>query len=174
MLRLTTLLTIAVFSVVPLAGCQQAQDAADQAKDTATETADQAKNTAGSAADQAKDTATSTADQAKKAAGGAVDQAKNLTANLTGINDMKDGVTKTIASVQAGDFTKAKEDFTKVQDSWGTVGGSMKNNKNYSAISEGVTGIQTSLNGEKPDSGAIVGQLQGLLKNLGDATTNQG
>lgn len=169
MLRLTTFLTIALLSVVPLAGCQQAQDAADQAQDTAGSAVDQAKDTAGSAVDQAKDTAGSAVDQAKDTADGAVDQAKGLTANLTGLNDMKDGVTNTIASVQAGDFAKAKEDFTKVQDSWGNVGESMKDNSNYSAISEGVTGIQTSLNGDKPDSGAIIGQLKGLLENLGNA-----
>ncbi len=169
MLRLTTFLTIAILSIVPLAGCQQAQDAADQAADTAGQAADQAKDTAGEAVDQVKDTATDAADKAKDTAGEAVDKAKGLTASLTGINDMKDGVTQTISSVQAGDFAKAKEDFTKVQDSWKTVGDSMKENENYSAINDGVANIQSSLGGDKPDSAKIIESLKGLLTNLGNA-----
>ncbi|WP_110984597.1 hypothetical protein [Acaryochloris thomasi] len=154
MLRLTTFLTIALLSILPLTGCQQAQDAADQAQDTA-----------GTAVDQAKDAATDATDKVKETTDGAVDQAKGF----AGINEMKDGVTETISSVQAGDFPKAKEDFAKVQESWGSVSETMKDNKNYSAISEGVTNVQASLSGDNPDSGAVVGQLQGLLKNLGEA-----
>ncbi|MGB7416697.1 MAG: hypothetical protein WA902_21020 [Thermosynechococcaceae cyanobacterium] len=154
MLRLTTLLTIAMLTLLPLTSCQQAENAADQAKDTAGEAVDQAKDTATDAADKVKDTATDATDKATM---------------LTGINNMKDGVTTTIASVQAGDFSKAKEDFTKVQESWKTVGETMKDNPQYSAISEDVTNIQASLSGEKPDSGKVVESLQGLLKNLGSA-----
>lgn len=165
MLRLTTILTIALLGIVPLTGCQQAQDAADQAQDTAESAADQAQETAGSAVDQAKDAATDATDKVKETAGGAVDQAKGL----AGINEMKDGVTETISSVQAGDFAKAKEDFAKVQESWGSVSETMKDNKNLPAISEGITNVQASLNSDNPDSSAVVGQLQGLLKNLGEA-----
>jgi uncharacterized phage infection (PIP) family protein YhgE len=167
MLRLITLLAIATLSLVPLSGCQQAQDAADQAKDTAGEAADKAKDTATDATNKAKDTAGEAVDKAKDTATDATDKAKSLTANLTGINDMKDGVTQTISSVQAGDFTKAQADFTKVQESWKTVGEGMKDNKQYPAINEGITNIQASLTGEKPDSGKVVASLQGLLKSLG-------
>lgn len=169
MWRLTTFLTIAILSILPLTACQQAQDAADQAQDAATEAADAAKDTATGAVDQAKDTATDAADKAKDTATDAADQAKGLTANLTGLNDMKDGVTQTISSVQAGDFAKAKEDFSKVQESWGSLSETMKDNKNYAAISEGVTNVQSSLSEANPDSGKVVEQLQGLLKNVGGA-----
>lgn len=144
----------------------KAQSALEQAQ-TATE---QATNTAQSKMDEMK----ANAEKAKQSAANAVQGAIAL---KDGVQGMSSGVTSTLAAVQAGDLSRAQQEFTQLQESWTGLEGTVKTKsvKAYAEINGHMTTLATLFKSGKPDANAaqLTAELQALGKSLTTALTQK-
>jgi hypothetical protein len=103
-----------------------------------------------------------TAEQAQGAIG-------NLAASKDGLLKMKDGVSQTLASVKSGDFTKAQQEFGSVQETWKGIEPGLKgvSADGSQKVQGNLEAVATELKAEKPDSGKITTDLQGLTASIG-------
>jgi hypothetical protein len=93
----------------------------------------------------------------------------NLAASKDGLFKMKDGVSQTLASVKSGDFTKAQQEFSAVQETWKGLEPGLKgvSAEGTQKVQGGVETVATELKAEKPDSEKIKTNLQGLKSSIG-------
>jgi predicted nucleotide-binding protein len=106
---------------------------------------------------QAETPVSSTPEIVKQASSGA----KDFT-NLLGI------ISNTAAAVNTGDFTKAKAEFSKFEDSWKLVedGVKAKSRKTYDAIEESLDKVNNSFKSAQPDKKAVLDALKSLQEQV--------
>jgi iron uptake system EfeUOB component EfeO/EfeM len=90
---------------------------------------------------------------------------------------MSSGVTSTLAAVQAGDLSTAQQEFTKLQESWTGLEGTVKTKsvKAYEEINGHMTTLGTLFKSGKPDANAaqLTSELQALGKSLTTVLTQK-
>ena len=88
--------------------------------------------------------------------------AKNGFQNLLAV------VSNTKVAVEKGDFTNAKQEFNKFEDSWKKVedGVKVKSPDSYKAIEEKLDEVTGELKGSKPNKQKVVAGLESLNKNI--------
>lgn len=195
--RFKATLAIAAFSIFALTACggdatkvaDDAKNAVDQTAKTATEGA----NKAGEGAMKAGEGAMKAGDAAKDAVGGvatkagegatkmgdtAKDAAAKVAGNVTGaagllsltqtIPGLKTGVTAALDAVKKGDFKAAKEEATKLQESWTKVSDVVKTKSggSFDKISSTLKTVQTELGESSPDKAKIVSDLTSLSSSV--------
>ena len=81
-------------------------------------------------------------------------------------------VSSTKASVEAGDYTKAKTEFAKFEDNWKPVedGIKAKSGDSYRAIEDSLDTVSAELNGSKPDKDKVLTALQSMETNINSAS----
>ncbi|AFY85802.1 hypothetical protein [Chroococcidiopsis thermalis] len=128
-----------------LASCGGVQEQASQLKDKA--------NQAQNVAQQAQDVASKTTS--------AIGNLGNLKAT---IRPLTDGTTQTLSAVKAGNFSAAQTEFTKLQDSWKGLEGTLKtvSPNATKTIGEKITTIATDLKSGSPNVAKLTTELQGL------------
>jgi hypothetical protein len=95
------------------------------------------------------------------------DAAQNLggTQELLG---MSNGVAQTLTAVKSGDFSKAQQEFSSVQQGWTDVEGKLKANPDtLNSIKSNVQTIATDLKTSPPDKDKLLGNLQSLSSSVG-------
>jgi hypothetical protein len=77
-------------------------------------------------------------------------------------------VSNTKVAVQKSDFTNAKQEFSKFEDSWKKVedGVKVKSPDGYKAIEEKLDEVTGELKGSKPNKDKVVAGLDSLNKNI--------
>ncbi len=143
-MRRNHLLAVAAVSILALAGCNSKQASTDSTP------AAEASPSASSA---------STVETTK---------ATDATPGNSGFSGLQAVVSSTKTDVKAGNFTKAKEDFSKFEDNWKPVedGVKAKASKAYGEIEESSDKIKAELNTSKPNKEKVLTQLQTLNKNV--------
>ena len=185
MLRSKSALILGLCSVLTLTACSEAVDTAQDAGDTAKDAATEVVDTAQDAGDAAKDAATDAAEKAQDAGEAAKDavtetaeKAKDAVTDVLALKDgvtgMKGGVEATITAVQAGDLTKAKEEFGKLQDSWSKIEENVKTQSgdSYQKIEDGMATVKSALSETEPNKDKLVTDLKGLLTSLSSIVTS--
>jgi hypothetical protein len=149
----------AVGGVATKAG-EGAMKAGDTAKDAAAKVATKAGEGAMKAEDTAKDAAAKVAGNVTGAAG-----LLSLTQTIPGL---KTGVTATLDAVKKGDFKAAKEEATKLQESWTKVSDVVKTKSggSFDKISSTLKTVQTELGESSPDKAKIVSDLTSLSSSV--------
>lgn len=143
-------------------------DSIQKATDTAQSTIDKAKMETEKATQSAQtkiDNAKDTVDKATESANRAV---QDVIAVKDGIQAMSAGVSSTLSSVKSGDMATAEQEFTKIQEDWTSLEGTVKNKSgiNYAEINGHMTTISTLFKDNKPDATKITTELQGLGQSL--------
>jgi hypothetical protein len=195
--RFKATLAIAAFSILALTACGgDATKVADDAKnavDQTTKTATEGANKAGEGAMKAGEGAMKAGDAAKDAVGGvatkagegatkmgdtAKDAASKVAGNVTGatgllsltqtIPGLKTGVTAALDAVKKGDFKAAKEEATKLQESWTKVSDVVKTKSggSFDKISSTLKTVQTELGESSPDKAKIISDLTSLSSSV--------
>lgn len=139
------LLAIAAVSILALAGCSNSNNQAST--DSTPSTAE------GSA----------TANPASN-----VQTENGTTSAKPGFSGLQAVVSTTEADVKAGNYAKAKADFSKFEDNWKPVedGVKAKASKTYGEIEDTSDKISSELHAAKPDKQKLLTQLQSLNKNI--------
>ncbi|NJM56893.1 MAG: hypothetical protein HC857_04890 [Synechococcales cyanobacterium RU_4_20] len=177
MKRFTSVFALGLASTLALSACgakDAVSDAGGAAVNTAGEVAGSATDAAGNTVEAAGDAASKTVDAAGSAASGAKDAVAGAAGGaVDGVMALKDGVTditgsvtSTLDAVKSGDFVAAKESFSKVESSWGTLKAMVPSDA-ATGIQEKITEVSTSLGAETPDATAITSSLEGLTGLLG-------
>lgn len=188
--RFKATLAIAAFSIFALTACggdatkvaDDAKNAVDQTAKTATEGATKAGEGAMKAGDAAKDAAggvaTKAGEGATKMGDTAKDAATKVAGNMTGaagllsltqtLPGLKTGVTAALDAVKKGDFKAAKEEATKLQESWTKVSDVVKTKSggSFDKISSTLKTVQTELGESSPDKAKIVSDLTSLSSSV--------
>lgn len=188
--RFKATLAIAAFSIFALTACggdatkvaDDAKNAVDQTTKTATEGVNKAGEGAMKAGDAAKDTvggvATKAGEGATKMGDTAKDAATKVAGNVTGaagllsltqtIPGLKTGVTSALDAAKKGDFKAAKEEATKLQESWTKVSDVVKTKSggSFDKISSTLKTVQTELGESSPDKAKIVSDLTSLSSSV--------
>lgn len=81
-------------------------------------------------------------------------------------------ISSTKASVEAGDYAKAKTDFAKFEDNWKPVedGIKAKSSDSYSAIEDSLDKINGELNGSQPNKDKVLADLQLMETNINNVS----
>jgi hypothetical protein len=105
--------------------------------------------------------------EASPAANSTSKTAANPTAT-TGFQGLKGVVSNTQAAVEAGNFTKAKGEFDKFEDSWSKVedGVKAKSPTTYKGIEDNADEIKAGLKASKPNKQKVLTALASLNKNI--------
>jgi hypothetical protein len=159
-----------------------AMKAGDAAKDAVGGVATKAGGGAMKAGDTAKDAvggvATKAGEGAMKAGDTAKDAAAKVAGNVTGaagllsltqtIPGLKTGVTAALDAVKKGDFKAAKEEATKLQESWTKVSDVVKTKSggSFDKISSTLKTVQTELGETSPDKAKIISDLTSLSSSV--------
>jgi hypothetical protein len=159
-----------------------AMKAGDTAKDAVGGVATKAGEGAMKAGDTAKDAvggvATKAGEGAMKAGDTAKDAASKVATNVTGaagllsltqaIPGLKTSTTAALDAVKKGDFNAAKEEATKLQDSWTKVSDVVKTKSggSFDKISSTLKTVQTELKEPSPDKAKIVTDLTSLSSSV--------
>ncbi len=81
---------------------------------------------------------------------------------------MTKGVSQTLSAVKSGDFSKAQQEFSSVQQGWTDVQGKLKASPDtLNNIKSNVENIATDLKASPPDKDKLLGNLQTLSGSLG-------
>ncbi|WP_315785547.1 DUF4363 domain-containing protein [Fischerella sp. JS2] len=138
--RFNQVLLITTISMSFLVGCNNAEQSTTQTSPTATSTP---------ASAISKKTATTTVKD-------------NNFKSLLAI------VSNTQTAVKAGDFTKAKQEFDKFEDSWSKVedGVKKKSSKTYNAIEDEADKIKGDLKASAPNKDKVLAALESLNTNI--------
>jgi hypothetical protein len=85
-----------------------------------------------------------------------------------GFQNLLTVVSNTKVAVQKSDFTNAKQEFNKFEDSWKKVedGVKVKSPDGYKAIEENLDEVTAELKGSKPNKQKVVAGLESLNKNI--------
>jgi soluble cytochrome b562 len=142
MIPFNQLWVVGVISLFVLAGCNSTEQSATQTSPDAS-------------------SATSETVTPPKASGTANTKQENAQG---GFKDLHNVVSKTKTAVEAGDFAKAKAEFSKFEDSWSKVedGVKAKSRDRYNAIEENMDAVTKPLKESKPSKQKILGALQSL------------
>jgi hypothetical protein len=89
----------------------------------------------------------------------------------SGVNDSQSllgVVSNTIAAANTGDFTRAKLEFIKFEESWKVVedGIKAKSRSNYDAIEESMDKVNNALKETKPDKKVVLDALKTLQEKI--------
>lgn len=124
---------------------------------------------ASSTSPTAESTTTAQPSTSPSATPGKTDTKTEAMAGQPGFQALTDVVAKTKMAVNAGDFTKAKDEFDKFEDSWSKVedGVKAKSAKTYDAIEEGMD--QTTAAIKASDKTKALAALQTLDQNVATA-----
>lgn len=188
MLRSKLALVVSLCSVLTLTACSdavdKAQEATDTVQDAAADTAETAKDIATDTAETAQNVASDTAETAQEAGEtvtdtitDAADKAKETVTEILALKDgvagMTSGVEETITAVQAGDLTKAKEEFDKLQEPWSKIEKEVKSKsgESYQNIEDGMTRIKSALGETEPNKDQLLTDLKEMLTSLGGIVT---
>lgn len=127
--------------------------------------------------------ATQTSSEASPASSEAATQPKSGTANTTktkaaadkdkgGFKDLHSVISKTKTAATAGDFAKAKAEFSKFEASWSKVedGVKAKSRDGYNAIEENMDAVAKPLKESKPSKEKVLAALQSLDKSISKVT----
>jgi len=89
----------------------------------------------------------------------------------SGFTALQSVVAKTKSSVDAGNFAKAKEEFSKFGDAWKKVedGLKKKSPSAYKSIETSVEAVTKNLKAAKPDKAKLVAALQSLDRAISKA-----
>ncbi|MBL1178721.1 DUF4363 family protein [Pantanalinema sp. GBBB05] len=149
------LIAIAALCFLALAGCNTGEQA----------------NTppASSTAPTAEQSTTAQPSTSPSATSGKTDTKTEASANQPGFQALTNVVAKTKTAVNAGDFTKAKDEFDQFEDSWSKVEDDVKakSAKTYDAIEEGMD--QTTAAIKASDKTKALAALQTLDQNIATA-----
>jgi hypothetical protein len=145
MKKICTNLGLTLATSLFLASCGGIQEQASQLQDKA--------NQAQNVAQQAQDVASKTTS--------AIGNLGNLKET---IRPLTDGTAQTLSAVKAGNFTAAQTEFTKLQDSWKGLEGTLKtvSPDATKTIGEKITTIATDLKSGSPNAAKLTTELQGL------------
>lgn len=132
---------------------------------------DVAKDAVGGVATKAGEGATKMGDTAKDAASkvaGNVTGAAGLLSLTQTIPGLKTGVTAALDAVKKGDFKAAKEEATKLQESWTKVSDVVKTKSggSFDKISSTLKTVQTELGESSPDKAKIISDLTSLSSSV--------
>jgi hypothetical protein len=174
-------------------GANKAGEGAMKAGEGAMKAGDAAKDAVGGVANKAGEGAMKAGDTAKDAVGGvatkagegatkmgdtAKDAASKVAGNVTGaagllsltqtIPGLKTGVTAALDAVKKGDFKAAKEEATKLQESWTKVSDVVKTKSggSFDKISSTLKTVQTELGESSPDKAKIISDLTSLSSSV--------
>ncbi|HEY9618484.1 MAG TPA: hypothetical protein V6C64_16695 [Microcoleaceae cyanobacterium] len=149
------LIAIGALCFLALAGCNAGEQATTPPASSTAPTAEQSTTAQSSTAPSA------TPDKTAAKPGAAADQ--------PGFQALTDVVAKTKTAVNAGDFTKAMDEFDKFEDSWSKVedGVKAKSAKTYDAIEEGMDQTTAAIKGS--DKTKALAALQTLDQNIATA-----
>lgn len=88
--------------------------------------------------------------------------------SVEGFNSLRNVVTNTKAAVEAGDFAKAKTEFSQFEDSWSQVEDGVKDKSadTYDAIESSVDQINNELKASQPDQNKVLAGLQSLTTDI--------
>jgi hypothetical protein len=144
---------------------------ANKAGEGAMKAGDTAKDAVGGVATKAGEGATKMGDTAKNAVGGVagnVTGAAGLLSLTQTIPGLKTGVTAALDAVKKGDFNTAKEEATKLQESWTKVSDVVKTKSggSFDKISSTLKTVQTELGESSPDKAKIISDLTSLSSSV--------
>jgi hypothetical protein len=144
---------------------------ANKAGEGAMKAGDTAKDAVGGVATKAGEGATKMGDTAKNAVGGVagnVTGAAGLLSLTQTIPGLKTGVTAALDAVKKGDFKAAKEEATKLQESWTKVSEVVKTKSggSFDKISSTLKTVQTELGESSPDKAKIISDLTSLSSSV--------
>ena len=139
-----------------------------KATDTAQSTIDKAKI----ATEQATQSAQTKINDAKTAVDKATESTKGAIQDVVtlkeGVQGMSLGVSNTLSSVKSGNIATAQQEFTKVQESWTNVEGTVKSKSavTYEQINGRMIALNTLFEAKKPDAVKLTTELQALGQSL--------
>jgi hypothetical protein len=144
---------------------------ATKAGEGAMKAGDTAKDAVGGVATKAGEGAMKAGDTAKDAVGGIAGKmtgAAGLLSLTQTIPALKTGVTAALDDVKKGDFKAAKEEATKLQESWTKVGDVVKTKSggSFDKISSTLKTVQTELGESSPDKAKIISDLTSLSSSV--------
>jgi hypothetical protein len=144
---------------------------ANKAGEGAMKAGDTAKDAVGGVATKAGEGATKMGDTAKDAAAkvaGNVTGAAGLLSLTKTLPGLKTGVTAALDAVKKGDFNTAKEEATKLQESWTKVSDVVKTKSggSFDKISSTLKTVQTELGESSPDKAKIISDLTSLSSSV--------
>lgn len=99
-----------------------------------------------------------------------------LASSQAGLMGMKDGVAQTITAVKAGDFTKAQQEFGKIQETWKGLEAGLKgvSAEGTQKVQNQLQTVATGLEATSPDAAKLTTDLQGLTTSIGSLATGGG
>lgn len=114
------------------------------------------------------------AQQAQDVASKTISALGNLGNLKETIHPLTDGAAQTLSAVKTGNFTAAQTEFTKLQDSWKGLEGTLKtvSPDATKTIGEKITTIATDLKSGSPNVAKLTTELQGLSTAFNGLLTN--
>jgi iron uptake system EfeUOB component EfeO/EfeM len=136
--------------------------------DTAQSTIDKAKMETEKATQSAQTKINEAKDTVDKASESANNAVQDVIAIKDGIQGMSVGVSSTLSSVKSGDMAAAQQEFTKIQENWTSLEGTVKSKSavNYEEINGHMTTLSTLFEANKPDAAQLTTELQALGQSL--------
>ncbi|HEY9828242.1 MAG TPA: hypothetical protein V6D19_22620 [Stenomitos sp.] len=146
---------------------QKATEGAQKASEAAGKISDAGQKTVANTAQSATEGAQKMADGAEKAAQSAQSKVTETVASatfVTSLTGMKDGVSKAISSVKAGDFKTAQAEVSQLQETWGKIRETAEKHSgaNYKTVNDQLAVVQTALKAPSPDKTKILSEFQSL------------
>lgn len=104
----------------------------------------------------------------KKTAENAQQAITALANSKDGLLTLKDDVSQTLTAVKAGDYGKAQQQFSKVQETWKGLEGALKtvSSEKTAEAQTKIETVGTELKAAKPDAAKITAHLQDLGKSI--------